>query len=139
MAAASSASGLMANCDDNSMASSSVPARMRSEAAGAATGCNSGRRFGVCSCATIAGSFKGAQPQEIIATLLQEHGVRARRFVLRHSHEVREYYVQYRETDLAFVQRLAAEEGLFYFHAGVTDDGQPLLVWGVSRCPAVRW
>ena len=74
--------------------------------------------------------FQGSKPQEIIATLLQEHGVRAHRFVLRHSHEVREYCVQYRETDLAFVQRLAAEEGLFYFHAGVTDDGQPLLVWG---------
>lgn len=28
----------------------------------------------------------------------------------------REYCVQYRETDLAFIERLAAEEGLFYFH-----------------------
>ena len=73
--------------------------------------------------------FQGVPPQQIIATLLQEHGVRAHRFVLRHPHEAREYCVQYRETDLAFVQRLAAEEGLFYFHAGVAEDGQPLLVW----------
>ena len=73
--------------------------------------------------------FQGVPPQQIIATLLQEHGVRAHRFVLRHPHEAREYCVQYRETDLAFVQRLAAEEGLFYFHAGVSEDGQPLLVW----------
>ncbi|WP_267886952.1 contractile injection system protein, VgrG/Pvc8 family, partial [Halomonas sp. G11] len=39
----------------------------------------------------------------------------------------REYCVQYRETDLAFIERLAAEEGLFYFHLfdekGEDSDG----------------
>ncbi|MDM5074656.1 type VI secretion system tip protein TssI/VgrG [Aeromonas bestiarum] len=35
---------------------------------------------------------------------------------LKNEHAQREYCVQYRETDLDFVNRLAAEEGLFYFH-----------------------
>ncbi|WP_249976568.1 contractile injection system protein, VgrG/Pvc8 family, partial [Vreelandella olivaria] len=36
----------------------------------------------------------------------------------------REYCVQYRETDLAFIERLAAEEGLFYFHDFEAADDQ---------------
>ena len=73
--------------------------------------------------------FQGQTPEQIIATLLQEQGVDAHRFMLRHTHAPRDYCVQYRESDLAFVQRLAAEEGLYYFHSGCAEDGQPLLIW----------
>ncbi|WP_340146869.1 contractile injection system protein, VgrG/Pvc8 family [Halomonas sp. PA16-9] len=35
----------------------------------------------------------------------------------------REFLVQYRETDLAFIERLAAEEGCFYFHEFENTEG----------------
>jgi type VI secretion system secreted protein VgrG len=59
--------------------------------------------------------FQGQTPQAIMRQLLQEHGITAVDFVLRGAHPPRDYCVQYRETDLAFLQRLAAEEGIFYF------------------------
>ena len=60
--------------------------------------------------------FQANKPDEILSILLQEHGITDYAFALKNEHAQREYCVQYRETDLDFVNRLAAEEGLFYFH-----------------------
>ncbi|MCX0423799.1 type VI secretion system tip protein VgrG, partial [Aeromonas veronii] len=60
--------------------------------------------------------FQAQKPDEILSILLQEHGITDYAFALKNEHAQREYCVQYRETDLDFVNRLAAEEGLFYFH-----------------------
>ncbi|MCW0504534.1 type VI secretion system tip protein VgrG [Aeromonas piscicola] len=60
--------------------------------------------------------FQAQKPDEILSILLQEHGNTDYAFALKNEHAQREYCVQYRETDLEFVNRLAAEEGLFYFH-----------------------
>ena len=60
--------------------------------------------------------FQAKKPDEILSILLQEHGITDYAFALKNEHAQREYCVQYRETDLDFVNRLAAEEGLFYFH-----------------------
>ncbi|WP_368679006.1 type VI secretion system tip protein TssI/VgrG [Dickeya oryzae] len=65
---------------------------------------------------TNARIFQTKKPDEIITELLQEAGISDFAFALRHEHAAREYCVQYRESDLAFINRLAAEEGLFYFH-----------------------
>ncbi|MFQ6565384.1 type VI secretion system tip protein TssI/VgrG [Dickeya dianthicola] len=65
---------------------------------------------------TNARLFQTQKPDAIISTLLEEAGITDYAFALRHDHAVREYCVQYRESDLAFIHRLAAEEGLFYFH-----------------------
>ncbi|QIZ50380.1 type VI secretion system tip protein VgrG [Dickeya zeae] len=65
---------------------------------------------------TNARIFQTQKPDAIISTLLDEAGITDYAFALRHDHAVREYCVQYRESDLAFIHRLAAEEGLFYFH-----------------------
>ncbi|WP_038900934.1 type VI secretion system tip protein TssI/VgrG [Dickeya dadantii] len=65
---------------------------------------------------TNARIFQTQKPDIIISTLLEEAGITDYAFALRHDHAVREYCVQYRESDLAFIHRLAAEEGLFYFH-----------------------
>ncbi|MCA7013838.1 type VI secretion system tip protein VgrG [Dickeya dadantii] len=65
---------------------------------------------------TNARLFQTQKPDAIISTLLEEAGITDYAFALRHEHAVREYCVQYRESDLAFINRLAAEEGLFYFH-----------------------
>ncbi|MDM5061066.1 type VI secretion system tip protein TssI/VgrG, partial [Aeromonas rivipollensis] len=59
--------------------------------------------------------FQAQKPDEILSILLQEHGITDYAFALKNEHAKREYCVQYRETDLDFVNRLAAEEGLFYF------------------------
>ncbi|WP_304166611.1 type VI secretion system tip protein TssI/VgrG, partial [Lonsdalea britannica] len=65
---------------------------------------------------TNARIFQAQKPEEIISFLLQEAGITDFAFALRNEHAQREYCVQYRESDLAFIERLAAEEGLFYFH-----------------------
>jgi type VI secretion system secreted protein VgrG len=60
--------------------------------------------------------FQAQKPEEIISILLQEAGITDYAFALKNDHTQREYCVQYRESDLDFVNRLAAEEGIFYFH-----------------------
>ncbi|BES86476.1 type VI secretion system tip protein TssI/VgrG [Pectobacterium araliae] len=65
---------------------------------------------------TNARIFQAQKPESIIGTLLEESGITDYAFALRHDHAPREYCVQYRESDLAFVTRLAAEEGLYFFH-----------------------
>ena len=60
--------------------------------------------------------FQHVSPLTIINTLCEERGITDLAFAVTREPAEREYCVQYRETDLAFIQRLAAEEGLFYFH-----------------------
>lgn len=60
--------------------------------------------------------FQKLDPVAIITTLCNERGISDVTFTLNRDLIEREYCVQYRETDLAFIERLAAEEGLFYFH-----------------------
>lgn len=65
---------------------------------------------------TNARIFQSQKPHEIISILLQEAGITDYASALRDEHAPREYCVQYRETDLAFITRLAAEEGMYFFH-----------------------
>ncbi|RCV86843.1 type VI secretion system Vgr family protein [Billgrantia montanilacus] len=60
--------------------------------------------------------FQNVSPLTVLNTLCDEHGLSNVAFAATREPESREYLTQYRETDLTFVQRLAAEEGLFYFH-----------------------
>ncbi|MGM0826517.1 MAG: type VI secretion system tip protein TssI/VgrG, partial [Pseudomonadota bacterium] len=60
--------------------------------------------------------FQKADPLNIINTLCDERGITDISFAVTCDLPKREYCVQYRETDLTFIERLAAEEGLFYFH-----------------------
>ena len=60
--------------------------------------------------------FQKVDPLTIINTLCDERGITDVGFAVKRELAEREYCVQYRETDLAFIERLAAEEGLFYFH-----------------------
>ena len=53
--------------------------------------------------------------QDIISQILGEMGVADFSFALKRSLSQREFCVQYRETDLEFVHRLAAEEGITYY------------------------
>jgi len=67
--------------------------------------------------------FQKVDPLTIINTLCDERGIRDVAFAVTRDLPEREYCVQYRETDLAFIERLAAEEGLFYFHEFEERDG----------------
>jgi type VI secretion system secreted protein VgrG len=58
--------------------------------------------------------FHSMTAPEIIKKLLEEHGI-AFEDNFSENHPTREYCVQYRETDLAFLSRLMEEEGIYYF------------------------
>lgn len=58
--------------------------------------------------------FQRHYPHEIIGRVLAEHGIR-HRFRLLNSYRARDYCTQYEETDWAFVTRLMAEVGVFFF------------------------
>ncbi|WP_010627518.1 type VI secretion system Vgr family protein [Halomonas sp. KM-1] len=60
--------------------------------------------------------FQEVSPLTVLNTLCDERGLTDVAFAATRELQAREFLVQYRETDLAFVERLAAEEGLFYFH-----------------------
>ncbi|HHY0363255.1 TPA: type VI secretion system Vgr family protein [Vibrio cholerae] len=59
--------------------------------------------------------FQFKTTQDIISQILQEMGVVDFSFALKRTLSQREFCVQYRESDLAFVHRLAAEEGITYY------------------------
>lgn len=58
--------------------------------------------------------FQFSTVPEIFSTLLQEMGVNDFAFALTKEYAQREFCVQYRESDLDFIHRLAAEEGITY-------------------------
>ncbi|WP_077422848.1 type VI secretion system Vgr family protein [Rodentibacter myodis] len=59
--------------------------------------------------------FQQQNSEKIIRTLLQKNHVEKVSFEPLPLDWEREYCVQYRETDLAFIERLAAEEGWYYY------------------------
>ncbi|MBE1275017.1 type VI secretion system tip protein VgrG [Enterovibrio baiacu] len=65
--------------------------------------------------------FQHQTVPEIISLLLDEMGIDDYAFSLSGSPQVREYCVQYRETDLEFLDRIAAEEGIFYLFVQEKD------------------
>ncbi|SDF70701.1 type VI secretion system secreted protein VgrG [Onishia taeanensis] len=66
--------------------------------------------------------FQRVSPLTILNTLCEERGLTDVAFAVSREPVEREYCVQYRETDLEFLERLAAEEGLFYFHEFEDSD-----------------
>jgi type VI secretion system secreted protein VgrG len=64
---------------------------------------------------------------EILSVLLQEMGINDYAFALTRDCAQREFCVQYRETDLDFFHRLAAEEGLVY--SFIHEEGKHTLIF----------
>ncbi|MBL3823364.1 MULTISPECIES: type VI secretion system Vgr family protein [unclassified Marinobacter] len=75
--------------------------------------------------------FQNRGTDEIVRTLLEERGIVDTVFDLKRGPEEREYCVQHRESDLAFVERLAAEEGWHYRyqHGGLDGQEPPALIF----------
>ncbi|EEP94227.1 Rhs accessory proteintic element [Yersinia aldovae ATCC 35236] len=59
--------------------------------------------------------FQQESIESIITTLLKENGINDFAFGFRNPHPAREFCVQYQESDFDFIQRLTAEEGIFYY------------------------
>src|SRR5690554_13270 len=74
--------------------------------------------------------FQTRSTDAIVRTLLEERGIVDTVFDLKRAPAEREYCVQHRESDLAFVERLAAEEGWHYRYQHGSVDGaeQPALI-----------
>lgn len=66
--------------------------------------------------------FQQQDSQKIIETLLQKNNTPQSQFHLQDAYWTREYCVQYRETDLNFIERLAAEEGSYYYFEHKEDS-----------------
>ncbi|MDC0610749.1 type VI secretion system tip protein VgrG [Vibrio sp.] len=78
--------------------------------------------------------FQNQTVPEILSILLQEMNISDYTYALKKDYAKREFCVQYRESDLAFFHRLAAEEGLVYSFVHeeqkhtlyLTDDSESL-------------
>ncbi len=76
--------------------------------------------------------FQKVTVKDIVQEVLKGAGIPTSRFrfALKRSLPAREYCVQYRETDWAFISRLLEEEGIFYFFE--QKDKETVLVMGDS-------
>ena len=72
--------------------------------------------------------FQQQDIQTISVTLLGENGVTEWTPVFYEPHPAREFCVQYGESDLAFLTRLWAEEGIFYFDWHAPEGAEQKLV-----------
>src|SRR5690554_265030 len=74
--------------------------------------------------------FQTQTTDAIVRTLLEERGIIDTVFDFKRPPAEREYCVQHRETDLQYLERLAAEEGWHYRyqHGSVDGDEQPALI-----------
>jgi type VI secretion system secreted protein VgrG len=67
--------------------------------------------------------FQNLTADEVVDAILGEWRL-TRRWLLKRRPVKRDYCVQYGESDLAFVQRLLAEEGIFFFFEQPVDGGE---------------
>ncbi len=70
--------------------------------------------------------FQDLSVPDIVRTIFGEYAFADFLLKLQGSYQPREYCVQYRETDMAFVARLLEEEGIFFYFAH--EDGKHTLV-----------
>ncbi|REF27174.1 type VI secretion system secreted protein VgrG [Xenorhabdus cabanillasii] len=73
--------------------------------------------------------FQNQSVVDIVESLLRENGVRNIFFSLGYKHPPREFCVQYDESDLAFIQRLLADEGIFYYFTFDQEQHEQRLVF----------
>ncbi|HAE8197123.1 TPA_asm: type VI secretion system tip protein VgrG, partial [Salmonella enterica subsp. indica serovar 41:b:1,7] len=71
--------------------------------------------------------FQQQDIRTISATLLNENGVTGWTPLFYEAHPAREFCVQYGESDLAFLSRLWAEEGIFFFDRCAGDSAAQTL------------
>ena len=80
--------------------------------------------------------FQNKSVPEVVKEVLDAHEVKLRS-PLSASYAKREYCVQARETDLAFVSRLLEEEGIFYFFEHGDEGEKLVLADAVNTCQEI--
>jgi type VI secretion system secreted protein VgrG len=83
--------------------------------------------------------FQALAVPDILEKVLKDAGFSSSdyRLSIRGAHPKREYCVQYRESDFAFISRLMEEEGIFYFFEH-TEDGHVLVMCdATSACAPI--
>jgi len=92
------------------------------------------RLMGWRTCSRI---FQGMSVPDIIGDVLKKFGFSRSDFVMRLSddHPPRDYCVQYRETDMDFISRLAEEEGIFFFFTQGENRETVVFGDGISAVP----
>lgn len=75
--------------------------------------------------------YQDKKAPDIVEAVFKDAGFTDYKLKLSENHPKREYCVQYRETDFAFVSRLCEEEGIFYFHQH--EKGKHTLVLADNR------
>ncbi|MDC9594938.1 type VI secretion system Vgr family protein [Xenorhabdus sp. IM139775] len=73
--------------------------------------------------------FQNQSVMDIVETLLRENGISRFFFAFGYKHPPREFCVQYDESDLAFIQRLLADEGFFYYFVFDQDQHEQRIVF----------
>ncbi|MCY1061621.1 type VI secretion system tip protein TssI/VgrG [Nannocystis sp. SCPEA4] len=83
--------------------------------------------------------FQDTSTVDIVLGLLREHGIATPRVrtVLHQTYAPRDYCVQYRESDLAFISRLLEEDGIFYYFEHTEADHVLVLCDNSAVCPEV--
>ncbi|HEV8078058.1 MAG TPA: type VI secretion system tip protein TssI/VgrG, partial [Marinobacter sp.] len=84
--------------------------------------------------------FQTRTTDTMVRMLLEERGVVSSIFDFKRAPQTREYCVQHRESDLAFIERLGAEEGWHYRYQHGSADGseQPGLIMADHHGDAPR-
>lgn len=80
--------------------------------------------------------FQDLKTQDILKKVLESAGIASDhfRFALSNSYEPRNYCVQYRESDWAFMSRLMEEDGIFYFFEHQADKHVLVMGDAPSAC-----
>ncbi|WP_145480515.1 type VI secretion system Vgr family protein [Yersinia similis] len=79
--------------------------------------------------------FQLESVETIISRLLKENGINDFAFGFRNPHPAREFCVQYQESDFDFIQRLTAEEGIFYYFEFSTGKNTVVYADDVGSLP----
>lgn len=78
-------------------------------------------------------SFQNTDPKGIISKLLTEMDIGGHDEMFRSPHPQREFCVQFMETDYAFISRLVAEEGIFFYEQENLEGDDQQLVFADDR------
>src|SRR5262245_42844405 len=82
--------------------------------------------------------FQKKSVPDIIKVVLDEHGITDVKKSLSATYNPREYFVQYNESDFAFISRLMQEEGIYFFFEHAKDKHTLVLADSLSAHQSIE-
>ncbi len=82
--------------------------------------------------------YRDSSCKDIVSSLLDSYGIR-HEWRISAKHTARDYCVQYQETDYAFIERLLADDGIYFFFESVIGDDRETVVFAddAATCQAI--